>query len=212
MNRPASHCFFFRGGATCDNIVSVHMEYRIFEPPHGEGEFFPVKAPSDDVTIYYHGTSRYFSPMIEEKGFQPEYRFVTHEEMTVLQKFARRFVVTGTNYLPSLAGDKPITLASTGVGALRYIDPGRKGGIAKTLLDDLRLLISEEVVADDDRQVLCLLIRRLEPVDHEDGIIYAIGLSSEERKRLEGYDPYHAHMIPRSALLCAMVVPHGFRY
>jgi hypothetical protein len=188
------------------------MEYRTFEPPHDEGEFFPMKVPSDDVKIYYHGTSCHFSPIIEGKGFQPEYRFVTDKEMAVLQKYAPRFVLTGTNYLPSLAGNKPITLASTGVGALRYIDPSRKGGIAKTLLDDLRLLLSEAVIANDDRQVLDLVIRRLEPVEYKDGIIYAIGLSNEERKRLEGYDPCHARMIPRSALLCAMVVPHGFRY
>lgn len=188
------------------------MEFKNFEPPNHDGEFFPTEAPPGDVTIYYHGSSRYFSPVIEKKGFQPDYRFASDDELAVLRKYAHRFVIAGTNYLPSLGGNKPITLAGTSIGAMRYTNPSRKGGIAKTLLDDLRALLSDPGVAADDEAILMSLKRRLEPIEHEDGVIYAIGLRGEERKRLTGCDPYHVNMIPLSGLLYAMVIPHGFKY
>jgi hypothetical protein len=188
------------------------MEFRNFEPPTGQSQFFPMKVAPDDSGIYYHGTSRYFSETIEQQGFQAEYRFVSDEELHVLQKYRHHFTIAGTVYLPYLTGNKPITLAGTSVGALRYIDPSRKGGIAKTLLEDVRLLLSQTEVVAADRGILTSIERRFEPIDREDGIVYAIRLSEGESKRLTGCDPYHARMILPSAILCAMVVPHGFRY
>jgi hypothetical protein len=79
------------------------METRGFEPSNTKGDFFPVAPPADDVTVYYHATSRLFSPIIEEQGFLPEFRFVSDEELAVLQKHAHRFVVScnGSQFLPA---------------------------------------------------------------------------------------------------------------
>jgi hypothetical protein len=189
------------------------MDILDFTPPNDSGEFF-AGTPADGCERFYHGTSRYFLDRITEHGFVVQYRLVNDQEVAVLERYAHRMQNVGATLVWSLGVAKRLSLTRRSMLALSYASSGLRGGIYKSLLDDLTLLLAPdaEQIPEQDAAILAPLKTRLEALETEPGLVCAIDLRPAEIAKLKplGQDPTYAPFdIAPERIIAVMNVPNG---
>lgn len=162
------------------------MDTLAFVPPNDRGEFF-TGTPADGCERFFHGTSQYFMDRISEHGFVVRYRLVGDEEVAVLERYANQMHNVGPQLVWSLGAAKRLSLTRYSTLALDYASGGLRGGIYKSLLDDLTILLAPDVeqLPEQDVTVLAPLKARLRALETEPGLVCAIDLQPAEIAKLD---------------------------
>ena len=185
-----------------------------FEPPNDSGVFFDV-APRQGATRLYHGTSTWFSDVIEQQGFKLNHRFLTDSELEAVNKHAASMKSLGPEWVWTLGESRRFSLTRFSRQALRYACSSLKGGVYCKLLDDLDNLTraaQENEMTDSDRAMLGTIRHRLEPISRLPGVVYAIDLYESEVVQLTppGDPTYAPFDIPVDRITYRMLVPVGY--
>jgi len=170
------------------------MDIFDFVPPNDRGEFF-TGTPAEGCERFYHGTSHCFLDRLSHHGFVVRYQLASDEEVAVLERYALRMQHVGPQLVWSLGVAKRLSLTRHSTLALSYASSGLRGGIYKSLLDDLKVLLAPgaEQLPEGDVAIVAPLKARLEALETEPGLVCAIDLQPAEIAKLNpGQDPTYA--------------------
>jgi hypothetical protein len=152
------------------------MDILDFTPPNDSGEFF-AGTPADGCERFYHGRRSTF--WIGSRNMVVvQYRLVNDQEVAVLERYAHRMQNVGATLVWSLGVAKRFSLTRKSMLALSYASSGLRGGIYKSLLDDLTILSIPTQSRYPSKTWLSspLLKTRLEALETEPGLVCAIDL------------------------------------
>ena len=132
----------------------------------------------------------------------------------MLERYANRMQNVGRTLVWSLGVAKRLSLTRSSKLALSYASSGLRGGIYKSLLDDLTILLASDVeqLPEQDVTVLAPLKARLQELETEPGLVCAIDLQPAEiaKLNLPGQDPTYAPFdIAPDRIAAIMKVPNA---
>src|SRR5438034_1256330 len=132
------------------------MQIFNFSPANDEGEFPFAPPVAEGMTRFYHGTSTHFRARIEYHGFLISYRVVTEAQHTFLELYAAFMPRLSADGVWALGVPKRLNLAEKCILPIDYASGTLKGGVARSLHDDLASLLDgkDSRVADDHRRIL----------------------------------------------------------
>jgi len=90
-----------------------------FLRPNDDKMFFPL-AERDMATVYYHGTSSFFSDAIETKGFPVSQPYISEEELHRLGLIRDGYPAIELDCIDALIGVKGVSLTTNARFALSY--------------------------------------------------------------------------------------------